>query len=637
MKTLANYIFDKHAKYLYFLVVSISLASWIFAYKWYIDYELKPINATILSMEEFADKVSIEIHTSESTINFITEDYSESQVIDSKMLHEVFYQIGANAEYFFGVGYFWNPIIKNYGEYMYADSNNQINIESMNQIYQSHGATYYNRPWFIYVMENVTDKMFSPQSSWSGDLHQNMLTYVFPILHGKMVVGVGVFDISMAYFESYLNKFRSLKSSRYNSLSVYYISSPYGTSHDDNLYYEISNHEQSLQNTDKVNELNKIYNDKLQNEDWSYHGGNIYRKVSLLKGGLVLIVEYNLQTIFWLTFFWIIFTIVGVQLIMRWLRKIIISQLAIVVNPISEISKQVTLFSQHNVKYNFSSDEKQQVQEIDLLVTSLDKMQSNLLALTIKELELEKSKAELELAARLQNKMIPSLFEKTIAHDRDLSIAARFIPANVLSGDLYDIVISDTDIYILIGDATGKNITAAFFSLFILGRFRLLCKNLMTPSEILDDLNQYLCNIDAENMFISAVCMRINLATRQATFSNAGHEMPLLILSDNSLFVIQDFVSDIVLGIIAETSYQLYLLPEEVMLIKIVLCTDGITEARSPDGNLFGIESVQNVLLDMVNRNKTSLELCDYILDCCYKFEQSDKMSDDRTIVVVAI
>ena len=639
MPSLADYIFVRQAKYIYFVVILLSASLGFITYKWYLGHELSFVNGSISSMNSLSNEIAREIGEYTYAINLATGNDKSLITNSPHALRKIFYSVGINSQYMYGVGYFWDPKIYNYGEYLYESDNQQFIVESMNEIYERHNTAYYLRPWFTEVMSTESYKIYSPQSSWTGESN-NLLTYAFPIFWGKSIVGVGIYDISMKYFEYNLNKLRGLSTSHHNkNLSIYYVSLPYGSLHQDNLFYDINSTKAPIADRNIINQLNSaIYSGGFQILGWRYHGWRVYRVVSLLDNSLVMIVEYNLKKVFLLTCLWLAITIICLKILLIRLKRTVVHQLAIIVNPISEISSYTSMLAKKDLDFSFRHYQNNEIQEVSRLGASLEKMRNNLQQLMVKELELEKSTAELRLAAKLQGKMIPFTFEQQIISETDLSIVARFVPAHVLSGDLYDIVILSQDIYILIGDATGKNITAAFFSLFVLGRFRMLCQNQLPPSQILDDLNNYLCNTDAENMFISAICLRVDLQQQMVTFSNAGHEMPIVINRDNLFLHIENPSPDLVLGIIPDIGYKLYHLPEINTLGHVVVITDGITEARSPDnGQLLGVDVVQSLVGYYINQNLTAKEICDQLLIECCNFEKSQNLSDDRTIVVMKL
>ena len=640
MRSLADYIFTHQAKYIYLTVILISLVLGFGTYKWYIGRELFFIDNSIKNITYISDEIIKEMKSAQYLVDLSVSNH-ESSILDSPYsLRKIFSSIGVNLRYMYGGGYFWDPKIYDYGEYIYENTNKVQIIESMNQIYAQHDTVYFARPWFVDVMQSKSAKIYSPQISWTGESY-NLLTYAFPIVREGHILGVGVYDISMRYFDKSLDLLRGNNTHHNKNLSIYYTSMPYVDSHENNIFYNIHNARTPVSNQETVKVLNHIlYGSKRKFLNWSYYNWRIYRKVSLLNNSLILFLEYDLMKVFWFTLLWIVVTLICLRYILIWLRKAVVHRLAIVVNPISEISKQVGMLADNNLDFSFIRYQNSKIQEVARLVDGLEKMRNNLLQLIIKERQLEKSTAEMELAARLQEKLIPFDVEKQIEFDGiKLSIAANFFPAHILSGDLYDIVTLPEDVYILIGDATGKNITAAFFSLFVLGRFRMLCHiNQNKPSEILTNLNDYLCEIDAENMFISAICVHIDLKNHSITFSNAGHEMPIVVNKNGSLRIMPNDDPDLVLGVIPGNDYRLYQVAEFEQIGNLVLVTDGITEAISPEtGALWGIDAVTQVVQNLVVTQLSPKEICmQLLLECC-SFEKSSKLSDDRTVIVVGL
>ncbi|MES2613887.1 MAG: SpoIIE family protein phosphatase [Bdellovibrionota bacterium] len=640
---LVNNIYSKLSKFIYLIIIAISVLLWVRGYRIYLNNTLAPVEDVISSMKNLSNSIEQQINFSAKEVQFSLQENSINST-NKKSFQRIFSVIYNTSQYFYGVGYFWNPKIINYGEYIFENGQGQLKIATMDDIYQEHQTKYYLRPWFTTILKEKKELIFSPQVSWGGN-QDNSMTYTFPILKQKEVYAVGVFDIPMHVFEHDLNSLRQLDLHK-NEFHIYYVSKPYEGAHDSNWYYGIENSKTQITNTKIISKLDSVYNQTKTHKffDWFYYEGSIYKKISLVKGEVIFILEYDLKWIFIFTIIYILSIFLFIKIVLYGTRRFLIKKIAFITDTISEISHQASDLIQNKFNNTFVVPSSNRILEIDQLVKSLEYMRINIQSLMLKERDLERSKTELELAAQLQKKMIPEFYFQSLQDPfyNSISIAARFVAARTLSGDLYDVVVKDPYIYIFVGDSTGKDLTAAFFSLLVLGQFRLLCQYSYSPKEILFELNNFLCKIDAENMFISAICLQIDLGNRYITWSNAGHENPILYDRRGELFVSQSSEPDIILGVVENSTYALHAVPATADIQHIVLFTDGITESCSPQGEFMGVEFLQSTVAATIKNGDSAEQICQKILDVSVIFEgvfgtDVENKSDDKTIAVVSL
>ena len=641
---LANDIYSKLSKLVYLVAVITSVFLLLLMYDFYLKKKLMPVEDSIRRMKILSSSIEQEVDFSAKEISFFAQDKNQITSKNSKSFRNIFNTLNQTSDFFYGVGYFWNPKFANYGEYFFKNKQGQLEIKTMDEIYEPHHTKYYLRPWFTAVFQEKKKIIFSPQISWIGD-QDNYITYGFPIIKNGEILAVGVFDIPTQVFDNHLNNLRKLELHK-NLFNVYYVSRPYLGIHRSNWYFDIENSKIALNDPNIISKLDYVYEQNKKNQifGWSYYKGSIYKRVSLLEGGLIFIFEYNFKWIFILTILWILSTFVFLKFFLKVIKFFVIKKITFITSPISEISQQATKLIQNKFNHSFSVDDSNTILEINQLVTSLEHMRNNIQTLMIKERELERSQTELELAAKLQKKMIPESFFQSVKSSSQnfVSIAARFLPARTLSGDLYDVVVKEPYIYVFIGDSTGKDITAAFFSLLVLGQFRLLCQYSYNPSEILFELNNFLCKIDAEDVFISGICLQFDMESQYILLSNAGHENPILYDKKGNQFIPENREPDIILGVIEDSAYALQTVSPISSIQHIVLFTDGITEACSPQGEYLGREHLQSIIAAAIKNEDSAYQICQTILDVCKTFENplalnSENRSDDRTIAVVSL
>jgi PAS domain S-box-containing protein len=202
-----------------------------------------------------------------------------------------------------------------------------------------------------------------------------------------------------------------------------------------------------------------------------------------------------------------------------------------------------------------------------------------------------------EIARVLQRSLLPPHLPEIPG----VEVGAEYLPvgeANDVGGDFYDLINTVEDGWLCsIGDVRGKGVEAA--SVTALARYTIRAVTLKddTPSEVLAALNEAMLRQLPEDRFCTAACIRLEPEDGSPgvgiDVSRAGHPAPLLVGPDGSVEEVG--CSGRVLGVFDDAELgdsSLRLMPGEAL----VLYTDGVTEARSPDGDFFGEERLRRLL-----------------------------------------
>ena len=202
-----------------------------------------------------------------------------------------------------------------------------------------------------------------------------------------------------------------------------------------------------------------------------------------------------------------------------------------------------------------------------------------------------------EIARVLQRSLLPPHLPEIPG----VEVGAEYLPVgetNDVGGDFYDLINTVEDGWLCaIGDVRGKGVEAA--SVTALARYTIRAVTLKNdrPSEVLAALNEAMLRQLPEDRFCTAACVRLEPEDAPAgvgvDVSRAGHPPPLLVHSDGT--VVEVGCSGRVLGVFPDAELSdtsLRLMPGEAL----VLYTDGVTEARSPDGEFFGEGRLRQLL-----------------------------------------
>ncbi len=182
-----------------------------------------------------------------------------------------------------------------------------------------------------------------------------------------------------------------------------------------------------------------------------------------------------------------------------------------------------------------------------------------------------------------------------------VEVGAEYLPLGEeteVGGDFYDLIDTDYDSWVCaIGDVRGKGAEAAAVTALARYTIRAVVLDRDTPSEILGVLNEAMLRQLPSDRFCTVACARLEPQDDSPgvglTISRAGHPPPLLLHGDGSIEEIG--CPGKALGVFPDaelTDARLRLMDGDTL----VLYTDGITEARSPDGSFFGEERLRSLL-----------------------------------------
>ena len=259
------------------------------------------------------------------------------------------------------------------------------------------------------------------------------------------------------------------------------------------------------------------------------------------------------------------------------------------------------------------------------------------------ELRMEK---ELRFAQRVQAALLPADLPKRL---KGVDVAARFIPARELGGDLYDFLAPEPNsLVVAVGDVSGKGVPAALYSAFVgeLVRSRTFRRRFTSdrssPAGVLASMNTILNERQLEEYYCTLCYAVFDFKRRTVILANSGLPYPIrcsagAVRNDREpagVSVLQIELPGVPLGSFAGSTY------DEVMFDLAagdvyVFCSDGVFEA----GNAAGTEFGATRLLDVVGRNrqKSARDLVDAIADAVQEFRGDAAPNDDMTAVAIKI
>lgn len=237
------------------------------------------------------------------------------------------------------------------------------------------------------------------------------------------------------------------------------------------------------------------------------------------------------------------------------------------------------------------------------------------------------NESDLKLASSIQKSMLPRKAEESDGYKVNYYIA----PARQVGGDFYDFFkIDDNRIALIIADVSDKGVPASLFMA--------VCKTLLSSSllagnslkDTVNKVNKTLCNNNSNDMFVTAFVCVVDINTGEVEYVNAGHCQPI-VMKNSKKFVYQDVHIDLFLGAMADIEYDThkFVLNNNERLL---LYTDGITEAENKKDELFGKDRLISFLNN--NSNLNNDELIKKLISGVKYFANGAEQSDDITLLV---
>ena len=207
-------------------------------------------------------------------------------------------------------------------------------------------------------------------------------------------------------------------------------------------------------------------------------------------------------------------------------------------------------------------------------------------------------------------------------------VAGINIPAKVVSGDFYNFSdLGDGKYGFGVADVSGKGIKSSLLMSKASSLYRCLSKTDFSASNLLIQLNNEICETISRGMFVTMLIGIYDSNKKELLLANAGHEPPIIYSKDGSFSNYTEAGPP--LGIMPNTKYTEHKITFEDSSMYIF--TDGITEIKSPKGDMLGSEGFQNYIkkYQSTPNNERLKTIIDEIL------KEGHVQKDDLTIVVV--
>ena len=243
--------------------------------------------------------------------------------------------------------------------------------------------------------------------------------------------------------------------------------------------------------------------------------------------------------------------------------------------------------------------------------------------------ELERKKAELQVAADIQQAFLP----KDLPPIPGFDLAALNIPAREVGGDFYDVFpIKDAKHALVMADVAGKGVPASLFMALSRTAVRIVSRWERSAQRVMDGSNTIFMEDSGSTSFVTVFYAILDGQERTLSYVNAGHNPPLLLHADGTFEELGP--TGPVIGLVDDPGYE----EGQVRLRKgdvLVMYTDGITEAINVREEMFSDERLREVV--RASADLPASAMAGAIRDAVQAFCGDASQFDDMTILVLKV
>ncbi len=238
---------------------------------------------------------------------------------------------------------------------------------------------------------------------------------------------------------------------------------------------------------------------------------------------------------------------------------------------------------------------------------------------------------EIEIARQVQQRLFP----KCAPDVAGLELCGHCVPAETIGGDYYDFLTTPSgELGLAIGDVAGKGVPAALLMAGLQASLRsLTLAGISDLSELMAKLNVLVYDASPANRFATFFYGLYDPSTRRLRYSTAGHNPALLLRASNGEAHWLK-TRGVGLGLQRSSTYEqaeLALEPGD----RLILYTDGVTEARNSDGEEFGVDRLETTVCCCTNLSASGI--LNRVIAATTAFAGDAPQFDDITMIVTRV
>ena len=237
---------------------------------------------------------------------------------------------------------------------------------------------------------------------------------------------------------------------------------------------------------------------------------------------------------------------------------------------------------------------------------------------------------ELDVATKIQQSILPDKFPQA----DDCEVYGCMEAARNVGGDFFDVIrLEEGRLGLAVADVSDKGVPAALFMMSSRTLLKGAAVGVGDPGSVLAEVNDLLNEANDASMFVTVFYGVYDPGTKVLTFSNGGHNPPLVVHADGNSEELE-LTGGIALGAIPEFEFgqaSVQLRPGDL----VVFFTDGVTEAINVEDEEFGLEAVQALFED--GKPRSAREAAEMILKAVRDFAGEAPQFDDLTCMTLRV
>ena len=223
------------------------------------------------------------------------------------------------------------------------------------------------------------------------------------------------------------------------------------------------------------------------------------------------------------------------------------------------------------------------------------------------------------------------LLPKSIPSIEGYQFFADSIPAKSVAGDLYDFIqLENSRVAFSLGDVSGKGMPAALLMANVQAGIRAYSRLDPAPEQCIRQSNNLLFSSTTPDKFATLFYGMLDAEKSLFTYTNAGHEEPVLYHQARPADRLKE--GGVPLGVVEDFPFQSAQIEIEKGDV-LVVCSDGVHDAVSSEGERFGAERVEAIVMDSLNLSAT--EIAARVFNGVTIHVADTPQFDDMTILVM--
>jgi Stage II sporulation protein E (SpoIIE) len=262
------------------------------------------------------------------------------------------------------------------------------------------------------------------------------------------------------------------------------------------------------------------------------------------------------------------------------------------------------------------------VEDIDFLRSAADQI-----GIGVDRIRMQVEEEDYAQAREIQQTLLP----REMPAVEKLELSGVWQPARTMGGDYYDLLkLGEHELAVCIGDVAGKGMPAAILMSGLQAAVRASASN--SPRDLCERVRRVVVSSLSGGRFVTFFYATLDTASMRLRWCNAGHNAPILARADGTVLRLAEG-GPAFTRLFRDTGYEereIALLPGD----RLVLFTDGVSEAQDANGEMFGEERIEELVAD--SRDLDAAELQRTIVDAASSYGGGE-LEDDLTLVVVRV